>query len=309
MKKLIVFLCVQYFVSLGISQNVLEIPYEATALTEEQCKANPDNLIYPADLEEKVDLVEMFCENDMIAFSVSKTKQVKFSPGNLQYQARTKKWRFAPKQTDYIGEANDNISTTYSGWIDMFCWGTGNNPTKISDDDTDYPSFIDWGINIIGGDPSNTWRTLAKDEWEYIFLYRKNSSQLHGYAQVAGVNGVIILPDRWRCPDGITFKPGFYRGGDVFDNYQYAAHQTITTSQWDKLQQSGAIFLPAAGSMFRGSSYYFYTYGTTIGYYWSSTASDNFEAYFLPFFSTGPVGNVIPDERRQGKSVRLVQDL
>ena len=42
MKKLIVFLCVQYFVSLGISQNVLEIPYEATSLPEEQCKMNVD---------------------------------------------------------------------------------------------------------------------------------------------------------------------------------------------------------------------------------------------------------------------------
>lgn len=313
MKKFIVFLCVQYFVSLGISQNVLEIPYEATALTEEQCKANPDNLIYPADLEEKVDLVvEMFCENDMVAFSVSKTKQVKFSSGNLQYQASTKKWRFAPKQTDYVGEANDNISTTYSGWIDLFCWGTGNNPTNISDDNTDYPVFVDWGINIIGSDSPNTWRTLAKDEWEYIFRYRTNSSQLYGYAQVAGVNGVIILPDRWRCPDGITFKPGSYRGGSLEDNYQYAAHQTFTTSQWDKLQQSGAIFLPAAGWKF------WYTYGNystfgsgnDAGFYWSSTASDNFEAYMLPYFSTGTtIGYLIPDERRLGKSVRLVQDL
>lgn len=194
--------------------------------------------------------------------------------------------------------------------IDMFCWGIGNNPTKISDDNTDYPSFIDWGINIIGSDSSNTWRTLAKDEWEYIFRYRTNSSQLYGYAQVAGVNGVIILPDRWRCPDGITFKPGYYRGGDVLDNYQYAAHQTITTSQWDKLQQSGAIFLPAAGAMFRGSNYYIYNFGTTIGYYWSSTASDNFEAYSFNYFSTGiSIGSVVLDERRQGKSVRLVQDL
>lgn len=61
MKKLIVFLCVQYFVSFGISQNVLEIPYEATSLTEEQRKANPDYLIYPTILEDK-DSVDMICE-------------------------------------------------------------------------------------------------------------------------------------------------------------------------------------------------------------------------------------------------------
>lgn len=47
------------------------------------------------------------------------------SPGNLQYQASTGIWRFAEHQYDYIGSGNENISTSYSGWIDLFGWGTG----------------------------------------------------------------------------------------------------------------------------------------------------------------------------------------
>lgn len=57
-------------------------------------------------------------------FSVSATQQVYFSQGNLQYQASTTTWRFAEHQYDYVGADNENISSTYSGWIDLFGFGT-----------------------------------------------------------------------------------------------------------------------------------------------------------------------------------------
>ncbi len=57
-------------------------------------------------------------------FSVSEGEQVRFSKGNLQYQASTKTWRFADQQYDVIGMDNEKISETYSGWIDLFGWGT-----------------------------------------------------------------------------------------------------------------------------------------------------------------------------------------
>ena len=57
-------------------------------------------------------------------FSVSETLLVRFSQGNLQYQASTGTWRFAESQSDYIGEGNANIGESYDGWIDLFGWGT-----------------------------------------------------------------------------------------------------------------------------------------------------------------------------------------
>ncbi len=70
-------------------------------------------------------------------FSVSSTKKIKFSQGNLQYQASAGIWRFAERQYDYVGDAdrgnvyvnsvksnNANASSTYSGWIDLVGWGT-----------------------------------------------------------------------------------------------------------------------------------------------------------------------------------------
>ena len=87
-------------------------------------------------------------------FSVSATKQVHFSQGNLQYQASTNTWRFAEHQYDYVGTQtadycgfyggnvsgsdNRNISSTYNGWIDLFGWGTGSNPTLSSTSFEDY---------------------------------------------------------------------------------------------------------------------------------------------------------------------------
>lgn len=72
-------------------------------------------------------------------FSVSATKKVFFSKGNLQYQASTNTWRFAENQYDYIGSAAGNITNaddraTQSNWIDIFSWATsGYDNTAIDE--------------------------------------------------------------------------------------------------------------------------------------------------------------------------------
>ncbi|MBR2618462.1 MAG: hypothetical protein IKC81_04055 [Paludibacteraceae bacterium] len=233
-------------------------------------------------------------------FSVSATKTVTFSPGNLQYHPVNDEWRFAPSQLDYIGEANANISKTYNGWIDLFCWGTGNNPTNASTDYNDYQTFVDWGVNQIGNDAPNTWRTLTYEEWEYIINGRSNASNLKGVAQVNGVNGLILLPDGWTCPSGVTFKYGFHNNHGT---EYYAEYQTFSSSEWTKLEASGAVFFPAAGSR-KGSDVY---YVQSDGYYWSATESNSRRAHNLYSYSYG--ARVLFSNRFYGQSVRLVTTL
>ena len=93
------------------------------------------------------------------AFSVAVGTFVYFSPGNLQWSAKNGgsyatthnvagggtaagTWRFAPNHWDIIGADNSNISSSYSGWIDLFGWGTSgyNNkyPYMTSTTNTDY---------------------------------------------------------------------------------------------------------------------------------------------------------------------------
>lgn len=249
-------------------------------------------------------------------FSISETRQVVFSPGNLQYCPKTDLWRFAPNQYDYIGEGNNYIGQDYEGWIDLFGWGTGDNPTLHTIDTQDYATFTDWGINSIGKDPQNTWRTLTNDEWNYLLFLRPNACAYYTVAQVNGTNGLILLPDNWTAPKDIVIASGMntYVPGDDL----YAAYQTFTVSEWKKLEKNGAIFLPAAGSRYPADFY-----GTEIntssfqevGKYWTSTkyfvpGYDNWESgesYYLHFYSgelyTRGHYNVY------GFSVRLAKDI
>ena len=57
-------------------------------------------------------------------FSVSETKRVRFSRGNLQYNPSLGVWRFALRQYHYVCQDNANIAADYDGWIDLFGWGT-----------------------------------------------------------------------------------------------------------------------------------------------------------------------------------------
>ena len=232
-------------------------------------------------------------------FSVAIKKKVTFSSGNLQYHPANDEWRFAPSQLDYIGEDNANISETYNGWIDLFGWGTGNNPTNKSSNYDDYPTFVDWGVNKIGSDAPNTWRSLTKEEWAYIILGRYNAEELKGVAQVNGVNGLILLPDDWTCPSGVTFKSGF---DDDWCTECYGNYQTFSASDWSKLESSGAVFFSAAGCRFCSNVNYVQYYG----YYWSATEYSNSGAGCLGFGSGG--ADVYNYERNFGQSVRLVKD-
>lgn len=237
-------------------------------------------------------------------FSVSQTKQVTFSPGNLQYHPATAKWRFADSQTDYIGDANTNISDTYNGWIDLFGWGTGDYPTNISEDHRDYANFVDWGSNKIGKERPNTWRTLTMEEWEYLLYERSNAESLSGAAQVDGVNGLILFPDNYVVSQGLSFKPG----GDGWCNATYESHNSYSREDWNLMEKNGAIFLPSAG---------YRTYDKSIilvqdeGYYWTPTLSWLLE--YPEFLSInvhfGGNFNELTYQRQKGRSVRLVKDV
>lgn len=242
------------------------------------------------------------------SFSVSDTKQVLFAPGNLQYTQSTTTWSFAENQYDYIGE--DNLSgNALADKIDLFGWsGSDYNNFGVSTSNTlnDYfGSFVDWGSKQIGSDASNTWRTLTNDEWEYLLNTRTNASSLKGVAQVNGVNGLVFLPDNWRCPAGVTFKYGFHSSDGA---EYYAAYQTFTADQWSKLEDAGAVFLPAAGRRYSNWG----VYDMQLGKYWSATEYvdpywGNNSAYYLLFSSNNAIMDT--DGRSDGFSVRLVKEL
>lgn len=254
-------------------------------------------------------------------FSVSSGQCVYFSQGNLQYKASDGMWRFATNQYDCIGSANSNISSSYSGWIDLFGWGTsdwncGNtyyHPYSYSNSNngslygppgqynlTGSYANSDWGVyNIIysGNIATTGWRTLTQSEWNYVFNQRNTpSGKRYAKAQVNGVNGVILLPDDWNT--------SYYSLNNYNTNGAIYSSNVISSSSWmNSLEAHGAVFLPAAG--FRdGTSVW--TVGSR-GNYWSASYYDSRDAWFMDFRSNDYL-QMNNQPRYLGLSVRLVQN-
>ena len=249
-------------------------------------------------------------------FSVSSAEKVQFSRGNLQYRASDNTWRFAENQWDFVGRFNSQASSTYDGWIDLFGWGTSGydhgavcyQPWSTSTNNRDYFVYgqydcnlndrtgkADWGYNAIsnGGSQTGLWRTMSKPEWEYLINGRTTISGIRFVkAKVNGVNGVILLPDDWNSSFCSLNQPNQYDAD--FDV------NIIALSQWNTMEESGAVFLPAAGERY---GYEVDEVGE-VGVYYTSTHEDNDGVYGFGFYDDD-----LDDEaeyRCYGQSVRLV---
>ena len=277
-------------------------------------------------------------------FSVSATQQVHFSQGNLQYQASTNTWRFAEHQYDYVGTLtaddngccggtvsgsdNRNISSTYSGWIDLFGWGTSGwnsdancyQPWSTSDGYWDYYpggsyttsltgayAEADWAWhNPIsnGGNTAHQWRTLTSTEWDYLLSTRTDASAKWGIGNINGVGGLVILPDNWTLPSGCSFTSGLTEYDE--DNYPDWTLNYYSLAQWALMEAAGAVFLPAAGGR-QGTDV---TSVGLYGNYWSSSP-DDYDGYSTALFMWFHSEIYCPScyyDRAFGFSVRPVQD-
>ncbi len=242
-------------------------------------------------------------------FAVSYTQKVFISKGNLQYRASSKTWRFAEHQYDCIGDANSNISATYSGWIDLFGWGTSGcsnkYPYMTSGTYSDYILWnsisgtnYDWGVyNAIsnGGNRTGLWRTLTRSEWAYLCRKGDGCSD-DALATVCGVHGYILLPLSFTMPSGVEWVSQALNWSTNIYNAQ----------TWSKMEEAGAVFLPAAGCR-AGSSVI--SFGTE-GQYWSSTRESGEGPQFLKFNETtiSAYYYYYLSSGYYGCSVRLVQD-
>lgn len=255
-------------------------------------------------------------------FSVSATKRVWFSCGNLQYRASTDTWRFVDDQTNYVGNGNSSMSSTYSGWIDLFGWGTSNYdhgankywPWSTSVTHSDYHAYgisschlydktgkADWGYNRIqnGGNQEHYgWRTLTNAEWEYLFTGRQTASGIRFVkAEVNGVNGLILFPDDWIA--------SIYEFNNANSSTISFSNNVINVTDWNLLQTHGAVFLPAGGCR----SIRDIREVGTVGYYWSACNKNaSAIAYYLQFSSITVNPNQDEGGRGIGRLVRLVYD-
>ena len=188
-------------------------------------------------------------------FSVSPTKKVWFSTGNLQYQASTDTWRFAEYQYEYVafgqssdgnyrglvftggmypsgdvGDKCDNelISSSYNGWIDLFGWGTSNfahgavcyQPWSISVNYNDY--------YVYGSSAYNLFDQTGQADWGYNAISNGGNTGDSGWRTLGGTND-------HHDPDGLL-EWAYLLGpiiADEFDpsinNYNYRSGKRYAT--------------------------------------------------------------------------------
>jgi hypothetical protein len=250
--------------------------------------------------------------------------QVVFSQGNLQYQASTGTWRFAEHQTDVIGESNGNVSETYSGWIDLFGWGTsgynGHEPWLKTDQNAPYDTEgdlmgteYDWGYhNAIqnGGNKAGMWRTMNLMEWNHLMHLRDNADNLIFPVMIDTLKCLLLLPDDWTPVEGITLRPmtEFGTWGDrnfTSDTFRF---DTLTVEQGAQLEQHGAVLLPTAGVRTTTNGRMDYYYNTLR--YWTGHYFSKYMGWYLTVNSTADTKSVgmYAYSNSWGFSVRLVQD-
>ena len=289
-------------------------------------------------------------------FSVSATKKVQFSKGNLQYTKKgttwdnTGTWSFMEKQWDTVEYQGSDPTADYANKdvVSLFCWGTAghsfasgygtayqpwatieNTSTTNYYGPTDGTSGLtgtyaqgDWGTNAIsnGGNTANSgWRTLSKDEWEWLLgpypdtsttpnpgTNCRTSSTIGSTANARWVKatvhskkGLIIFPDEinWDATTMGDAPTNINIQGGSFSSY------SLTDVKWSALESAGCVFLPAAGNR----AVLFVHNNPVHGTYWSTTR-DSPGGALRVYFSDDEVKPYNVDATCTGKSVRLVYD-
>lgn len=207
-------------------------------------------------------------------FSVSETKQVKFSSGNLQYTKSTSTFQFAEHQWTVLGNKDKDFDEKDT--FDLFAWGSGDNPRPERLESEEGAKFTDWGVNPIANGGGYKWRTLTNEEWDYVVMKRPNAINLIAYGMVESVKGLILLPDEWQQPDGVQFTSLADTVEAKFDiiNVKNRTKETDLTvlnaydaTTWQKMEDAGAVFLPFTSWKYSENG------EPTGGSYWSTIDS------------------------------------
>ena len=279
-------------------------------------------------------------------FTINKTSgaKVRFSQGNLQYQASSGTWRFAENQYEYIGDAAGNnifgdSRATQSAWIDLYGWGTSgwNNGNALYEPWNNgqsgsgtyghgygprvgYTSNVslvddyaesDWGVyNSIsnGGSAAGLWRTSTSVEWQVI-LNSRDASTINGTSNAhfakASVNGVY----------GLIIFPDAYAHPNCVSlpsNINVIGSGGWTSnvyllSDWKEMEAMGAVFLPITARTGVET-----LLQLTTGNYWSTTVAPvqngNARAFCM-YFSNLDFSASSSYFRYYGMAVRLVKDI
>ena len=197
-------------------------------------------------------------------FSVSETKQVQFSRGNLVYKAG--EWDFHKQQYDRCFKENCSANFNSGSTFDLFGWATAGiaaadntmvnyrpwifNFTPITDQEStnpygygpsienvpggtnwdEYAEYCDWGSNYgVIQKAGAGWHTLSVAEWTYLFTLRSAS-------EVNGVSNARFAKAR------VCGEPGLLLFPDDFGTRFTGDHSIFDANSINQLDKDASDF-------------------------------------------------------------------
>lgn len=261
--------------------------------------------------QEPVEPTEPEFKPDMISavFTVNgEGKQVVFSPGALYWDGLS--FKMEENQYDFrtwsggksVINGIETTNGTPTGHTGLFYWSKDVEKTYAMNYNSSESTSDTFAL--AEGDAIAGWNVLSDSEWSYLVGYnqnetaRPNASSKYGLATItteqgASVKGLVLLPDTWILPDGCNWTAK-KESGWTTNNYN--------AEQWTKMEQAGAVFLPAMGYR-DGSS----VYGVgDYGLWWTSSPVSVSSYYAFNLYFRSDLVVVSGYYRNNGNGVRLV---
>ncbi|MCQ2168642.1 MAG: fimbrillin family protein [Bacteroidales bacterium] len=245
-------------------------------------------------------------------FTVDDGKQVRFSKGNLWCDGTgegytdnkpvIKSWGL---ETNQYATTPDTVAVREIGHISHFLWcKTAEQAVCLANEDytekdtlfTEKPDFAIGGINA--------WRTPTMAEWNYLVNERKMKDGMPRYT--------LKIDNSTHQLIGIELEGKTYYGMFIYpDDYNgYEVGTTGGPDTWAEIDNSGIVFLPAAGGRNRYKDFTVFNVNK-IGGYLSSTLDSTYpkQRSRQLWFNQSGVTSLYLQKQFDAYSIRLVIDL
>ena len=242
-----------------------------------------------------------------ISYAVGEGKRLYPAKFNITYKPSESTWAFRNQAYGYSTDYDPDL-------ISLFTWGYGD--WSVIPDGTDYLTGVaegetlleeqDWG----GAMNAGPCRVPTKEEWEYL-LNERPASTVNGVENARFLKcciqqnyGLLLFPDEFTWPSSAGTPPNAEAINNPTDPYS----TTIYANYYSYLAQAGCVFLQADGYRIGDTINKNNHQGTGVnasGNYWSSTAKDNDESYFLTFYQADLYASSYAGSPNTGHAVRL----
>lgn len=209
-------------------------------------------------------------------FSVSATKSVRFSYGNLYWTGSA--FEFEKDQFSYPTSWDSNHVGHFYWTIDAAS-AYAVEYVEGGEQSTDVLFTNKEGFTIYG---QTGWRTLSKDEWDYLLNTRDNATNKRNIV-------IVIDGENVEIGKGLVIAPDSF-SGPLQSPYKIA-----------DLNEKGLVFLPLTGSRQKNSV----SAAGVTGYYWTGTAINGNGAKCMYFNNSVFIES---NPRSDAKAIRLVKD-